>query len=527
VRRKTFLNKTAFLIVIATVLLLSACGSKPLKEAQKSFDAGEYEQAIGIITESGESLSDNEELNSLYISSYEKWSEELIAAGEYEKAITTLDDSGISLNSGLGITNLYAEAWQKLTDQKIEEKDFFQAFDLLTKMVDDGMISDAEAKDGYYKIGEGFYGSKLFAQAGIAYAKADDYNDASEKCELSWDKGAFRNTACIEDYTAIGIKDDGMVVSAVNTELIDTVRNVSARHAREKTTIKTDGWKDIVSVKCNETYYIGLVNDGSVKIGETGFKDMMTDGNLKSVDWKNIVSIDLEYGTLVGLDKNGKVYVAGDDQADFAAANSWENIVQISLDYCMLTGVDIFGNVHVINTISNDDDFDSTDPGDCPFEESELQNKGIKQFIANNYYGVYVTDSGEFHTTATAERAERTEFAQSIGRDVQMELEDYSGFENSDFVSCDAAYDYYMGLRKDGTVRVGGHMGSIFENNLGVKKLSGLQEAHLGIGSNPVVYGVTKDGSFKMMGYEGGQYIPYHDRIRAWGKLKAPTIEYN
>ena len=522
----TLLKRTVYVIVIAMVFLLSACGSKPLKEAQKAFDAGEYEQVIQIITESGESLSENEELNTLYISSYEKWCEELIAAGEYEKAITNLNDSGISLDNGLNITNVYIKAWQKLADQKIEEKDYFQAFDLITKMVGSGMISDAEAKENYYKIGDGFFESKSFAQAGIAFAKADDYNDASEKCKSSWDKGAFRNTACIEDYTAIGIKDDGTVVSAVNSELIDTVQNVSARHAREKTTIKTDGWKDIVSVKCNETYYIGLVNDGSIKIGETGFKDMMTDGNLRSVDWKDIVAIDLEYGTLAGLDKYGKVHIAGDDQADFSAANSWEDIVQISLDYCVLTGVDIFGNVHVINTRSNRDDFDSTDPSDCPFEEAELQSKSIKQFITNSYYGVYVTDSGELHTTATAARAERTEFMQPIGGDVQMELEDYSGFDNSDFVSCDASYDYYMGLRKDGTVRVGGHMGSIFENNLGVKKLSGLQEAHLGIGSNPVVYGVTKDGSFKMMGYEGGQYIPYHDRIRSWGKLKAPTIEY-
>ena len=193
----------------------------------------------------------------------------------------------------------------------------------------------------------------------------------------------------------------------------------------------------------------------------------------------------------------------------------------------MLTGVDIFGNVHVINTRSSGDDFDSTDPSDCPFEESELQGKNISHFTPNSYYGVYVTKTGELKTTATAARAERTQFSTSIGTEEQMKLEDYSGFDNNDFVTCDASYDYYIGLRKNGTVRAGGYMGAIFEDNLGINKLKDLKEAHLGMGANPVVYGVTEDGTFKMAGYDGGLYIPYHDRIKEWGKLKAPTIVYD
>lgn len=112
-----------------------------------------------------------------------------------------------------------------------------------------------------------------------------------------------------------------------------------------------------------------------------------------------------------------------------------------------------------------------------------------------------------------------------------MEYDDYKGLSSDKkevgFVSYDTEYDYYMGLLSDGTAKVGGHMGSIMENNVGVGKLKGLREAHLGMGAIPVVYGVTEAGTFKMAGYDGGLYIPYHDRIKAWGKLKAPTIEYD
>lgn len=512
-------------------MLFAACGSKTLKEAQKAFDAGEYENAIGIINESEESIADNEELKSLYISCYEKWGEELLTSGDYTKTIEVLNDSGIEMSDGSNIATIYSDAWHKYTDQKIEEKDYYQAYDLLSKMVNGGIATAEESKETYYQLGEGFSGNKQYAAAGLAYAKAGDYNDAAEKCNSSWDKGAFRNTACLEDYTAVGIKPDGTVASAVNTDLIDSVENVSARLNRANTKIKTKGWTDMVSVLCNEYYYVGLDSKGQVKVGETGCTVMIPEEKLSSPDWTDIVSIDLEDATLAGLTKDGKVLITGDGKANFSAADSWENIVQISLDYDMLSGVDVFGNVHVINALSSSDSYDAEDPWDNPFSESELQGKNIGQFIGHRNYGVYVTKSGELQTTATPERAEKIEFKGEYSwMDKYMEYDDYKGLsvdkEGVGFVSCDTEYDYYIGLCNNGAVKVGGDMGSLLEN-FGINKWKDIKEAHLGMGGNPVVYGITDDGTLRLVGYEGGIYMPYHEKIRAWGQLKAPTIEYD
>lgn len=513
------------------VLLFASCGSRTLKEAQKAFDAGEYENAIGIINESEENVADNEDLKSLYTSSYEKWGEELLASGDYQKTIEVLNDSGLEMSDGSNIATIYNDAWHKYTDQKIEEQNYYQAYDLLNKMIGGGIATEEESKELYYQLGERFSESKQYAVAGLAYAKAGNYSDAAKKCSSSWDKGAFRNTACLEDYTAVGIKPDGTVVSAVNTDLIDSVENVSARLNRASTKIQTKGWKDMVSVLCNEYYYVGLDSKGHVKVGETGCTVFIPEEKLSSPDWTDIVSIDLHDATLAGLTKDGRVVITGDGKADFSAAEEWENIIQVSLDYDMLSGLDAFGNVHVINALTSSDSYDAEDPYDNPFAEDELQGKNIGQFIGHRNYGVYVTKTGELYTTATPERAEKIEFKGEYSwMDKTMEYDDYKGLstdkKGTGFVSCDTEYDYYIGLSSNGSVKVGGDMGALLEG-FGINKWKDIKEAHLGMGGNPVVYGITADGTLRLIGYEGGIYMPYHEKIKDWGQLKAPTIEYD
>ena len=526
--RKKIILLLGFILV---ALIFASCGSKTLNEAQKAFDSGEYEKAIGIINDSEESVEDNEELKSLYISIYEKWGEELLTSGDYQQTIEVLNDSKIEISNVSTIAAIYSDAWHKYTDQMIEDKNYYQAYDLLSKMVSGGITSAEESKETYYLLGERFSEDKQYAAAGLSYAKAGDYSDAMKKCSSSWDKGAFRNTACLEDYTALGIKPDGTVASAINTDLIDSVENASAKLNRANTKINTKGWTDMVSVLCNEYYYVGLDSKGQVKVGETGCTVFIPDEKLSSPEWTDIVSIDLEGATLAGLTKEGKVLIAGDGKADYSAAESWESIVQVSLDYDMLSGTDVFGNVHVINALTSSDSYDEEDPYDNPFTESELQEKNIGQFIGHRNYGVYVTKTGELYTTATPERAEKIEFqGESSWMDRKMEYEDYKGLSTGKsgvgFVSCDTEYDYYIGLCSNGSVKVGGDMGSILEG-FGINKWKDIKEAHLGMGGNPVVYGITADGTLRLTGYEGGIYMPYHEKIRSWGELKAPTIEYD
>ena len=83
----------------------------------------------------------------------------------------------------------------------------------------------------------------------------------------------------------------------------------------------------------------------------------------------------------------------------------------------------------------------------------------------------------------------------------------------------------FVGLKNDGTVKVGGDMKDLLEG-FGAKKWHDIKEVHIGIGGeNPVIIGLTSNGSIKLAGFEGADYIPFHKRIKAWGKLKKPTFE--
>lgn len=524
-------NLLIIIAVLTMVFLLAACGTSTLKDAQKAFDAGEYEQAVQIIKESGEDIKDNEELYSLYLSSYEKWAEGLVESGDCEKAIQIINDSEFELNdeAEAGLLAVYTDAWKKIVDQRIEEKNYYKAYDALTKTVDADMLSAEESKEKYYLIGEGFAVDKKFAPAGLAYAKAGDYQDAEKKCDSSWDKGAYRNTISIASYTAIGIKSDGTVASAKNDEWIEDAGTSSAMGSvRKNMEVKVGGWKDMISVVDTDYNCAGLTEKGTVKTSETGYYLWSDeDYSIDASDWEDIVSISMDAQILAGLDKFGKVHLAGSNSGEFSSAEEWTDIVDVAVDNSIIVGVDIFGNAHVINT--NEGDADTWDPDLFPFEEKEFSDEDIKQFSFYGSYGVYVTADGQLKTTVNQDRADEITFATESG-DIDLDIEDFQDLpaENGKgFVRCEAAYMNYVGLRNDGTVKVGGVMKEMLEN-FGVKKWKDIKEVHVGLADlNPVIAGVTSDGTLKLDGFEGGLYMPFHDRIRSWGKLRKPTIEYD
>lgn len=522
--------KKAFTLitVLALILCLTACGSSTLKEAQKAFDAGEYEEAIKIINDSEESREENEEINALYISAYEKWCEELLSAGDYESVINNINNSGIVLNQGDHIADLYVDACKSLFDKKLNDKNYFQAFDFLYQMDDWGMLSSTEAKEKYYSVGEGFFDAKYYAQAGIAYANAGDYSDASKKCKSSWDKGAYRTTISIDDYSAVGILADGTVASTKNDELIEEHGTMSAvGRARKNMKLDVGGWKNIVSVITTDYNCAGLTDDGKVVTCVTGAKLWDDDDySLNTGSWSDIVAISVDSKVIAGLDKYGKVHVAGSESSGFKGAESWSNIVDVSVYWYTIVGIDAFGKVHVINTYDGDE---IDDPEHVPFAESEFSGEDVRQLSAAMSYGVYVTEDGSLKTTITQDRADRIKFMTEIS-DIPMDFNDFKGFSaesGKGFVQCEAGYMNYVGLRSDGTVKVGGDMGSRLEG-FGAKDWKDIKEVHIGISDlNPVIAGVASDGTLNLAGFEGGSYIPFHERIRGWGKLKAPTIEYS
>lgn len=527
-KRRTWFKLTFIVITMATVLSLSSCGSSALKEAQKAYDAGEYEQAIEIIKESDENLADNEELNNLYLSSYEKWGEELIAAGKYVEAFTDIAFSGIELNKGDHITDIYVEAWQKTIDEELEKKDYSQAFKSLSELGDTGLTSGDVLKEKYYKIGESLYASKYFAQAGIAYANAGDYSDARKKCKESWDKGANRTTISIDDYIAVGILNNGKVAYTKNDELIEEHGTTSAvGRARKNMKLDVGSWKDIVSVITTNYNCAGLTESGDVVTDVTGAKLWDDDDySLNTSGWTDIVAISLDGKVLAGLDKYGKIHLTGSESSDFKAAEEWTNIVNVSMYWNTLTGVDAFGTVHVINNYDGDE---PDNPENVPYEESEFSGQDVKQISNAMSYGAYVTEDGNLKTTVNQDRADRITFMTEI-TDIPMDINDFKGFSaesGKGFVQCEAGYMNYVGLKNDGTVKVGGDMGERLEG-FGAKDWKDIKEVHVGISDlNPVIAGVTSDGTLKLAGFEGGLYIPYHERIRGWGKLKAPTVEYS
>ena len=386
-------------------------------------------------------------------------------------------------------------------------------------MQKNNILGEDALKEGFYAVGKGFEAEQQYAAAGLSFAKATGYNDADEQSKINWGKGAVRNTISVDTYSAVGIKPDGTIVSAISDELI----NSDSYGIRGKINIKLDDWKNIVSIIDTDDYIAGLTDEGNVLVYDTGYH-YTESHDINTSDWKDIVAIDVSsLDTVAGLDKNGRIKLSGWNANDFADASNWENIVDISFSAWYLFGVDIYGKVHMINN--------GTIRDWPPMEENEVDSFDVVQFSCDYGYGAFITREGDLRTTATPERAEHIHFINMPPiPDADMDVSEFQGFNaqgGTKFVQCEASDRNYVGLLSDGTVKVGGERGDRLAS-FGADKWKDIKEVHLGITSinNPVILGVTSDGSVKVAGYEGGEFIPFHEKIRAWGKLRKPTVEF-
>ena len=469
------------LLGVICPFVLFACGT--LNDAQDAYDSGEYKQAIKIIKESEENFKEDEELNEIYINSYKKWAEKLVGSGKCAKAIKILDKSD---------------------------------------------IASEDIAETYYAIGEGFVKAKQFSSAGVAYAKAGDYSDAEEKSKLNWDKGARRSSISVSDYIALGIKEDGTVLSTKNDELIkrETAKPTKSLYgmggsveANSLKNLKTGvkGWKNMVSVISTDYYCAGLTNDGEVKTSDTGYSFSVDDKKGRSLDtlyWSDIVSISMDFRIIAGLDKYGEIHLGGENASQLWKAEEWTNIIDIALLENEIIGIDISGRVHIVSASKNYYGYDNNEI----YAEEDFKDKRIKKCSFIDDFGVYITADGNLETTV------EDDFEWGS---LEMKKEDFSGFtaDEGEFVQCEANTINFVGLKNDGTVKVGGDMRDLLEG-FGAKKWHDIKEVHIGIGGeNPVIIGLTSNGSIKLAGFEGADYIPFHKRIKAWGKLKKPTFE--
>ena len=467
--------------IIVLILCLTACGSKTLKSAQEAYDAGNYEQVIQIINDSDESISENQDLR-----------------------------------------NLYVDAYTKIAYSKIDDKQPREAFRLFEDMQKDNLLGQDELKEGYYAVGKSFEAEKQYAAAGLSFAKATGYSDADEQSKINWDKGAYRDTISVNSYTAVGIKPDGTIATALNDEYIESRKGKKFENVSIGA-FKLEGidWKNIVSIATNDQYIVGLTDEGTVLIYDTGYHFLNSKRDIDTSEWKDIVAIDFNGDMVVGLDKSGKIHISGRGADEYKEVEKWENIIDVNLGWDCFSGVDIYGNAHVLwDQLGNYIDLE---------DGNELSKSDVVQFSCTTAFGVFITKDGNLRTTVTPESAKQISFKAPSMPETAMNPDEFKGFDaqgGSKFVQCEAGYMNYVGLLSDGAVKVGGDMGDLLAS-FGADKWKDISEVHIGIDDlNPVIVGVTSDGSIKLAGFEGGDFIPFHDRIRAWGKLKKPTREF-
>lgn len=119
----------------------------------------------------------------------------------------------------------------------------------------------------------------------------------------------------------IGLKQDGKVVTA-------------GKYKGEE--LDVSEWENIIQVASGQQFVVGLKEDGTViGAGHNG------DGQLEFGDWKNIVAIAAGWRHTVGLDKDGNIHIVGygaerqlkeieKNNEDEEIRNDWTDIIAIA-----------------------------------------------------------------------------------------------------------------------------------------------------------------------------------------------------
>lgn len=160
-----------------------------------------------------------------------------------------------------------------------------------------------------------------------------------------------------EDYTLIGLKPDGTVVSGMfhgdpekksqvsnwkNIKAIDIGTNTMGLKSDGTVVIAGDrppnvsGWNNITAVASGGRMVAGLRSDGTVLVAPSHPDYELFQYDYASVkDWTDIVAISAGFSHIVGLRSDGTVVAAGGSYSDTEACNvsDWTDIVAISAGY--------------------------------------------------------------------------------------------------------------------------------------------------------------------------------------------------
>jgi len=389
--------------------------------AKESLENGDYELAISLFTELDKFANSEDKLKEAQY----KYAIQLYEDGEYDRSYKFFCD---------------------LTDYEESNKYAEKAL----------LLSMQTAKERVYNKANEYFNEKKYDEAWTAYNQLGDYENSQEmlkKCEDAIRRRKLASTISGGVSFSVGLSDGGRVVSTVKKEkFVEWDNLVSISNFNIYTIgLKEDGtvvleetggskidlseWTDIVQVAAGERYIIGLKNDGTV----IGAGHDLGDGQLKVDNWRDIIMIATGWRHTVGVDKDGKIYITGhgdNKQLNEIEANKdeWTDIIAIAAG-----GGFEKGTGHTVG----------------------LKNDGTVVAVGDNTYGQCNVDSwtnivaiaaGEWHTVGLC--ADGTVVA--TGNDGKK---DFYKYENAcsvekweGIVAIAAGYGYTIGLKSDGTV---------------------------------------------------------------------------
>lgn len=215
-----------------------------------------------------------------------------------------------------------------------------------------------------------FYNGKLYALMGNGKVHVFGSDQSVEKINES--VSSWEDVIQIDLYdfsSPIGLKSDGTVYYSE-----DSAKSLSK-------------WKNIVKVEADSNYILGLQSSGRVvslnsfSLHKSTPRSIFDCGQYKTSGWRDIKDISTGVWFSLGLDKNGKVVVAGQihDHDINRAPNikNWSNIVKILATDFFCTALDEGGNVFI------------SDRGNKLFSNVSSVWAGEQTILAKCYNGTY------------------------------------------------------------------------------------------------------------------------------------------
>lgn len=285
------------------------------------------------------------------------------------------------------------------------------------------------------------------AEAAIMFGSAGDIKDARERSFELWDAIAVRDTICAGLDISLGLKTNGMVISAggyaSDTNEITSCTDVIAIAMPDECSIglKSDGsiiadgysrwgaldvrdWTDIVAIAADGSSTAGLKADGTVLITGAQLTSYVSKQEIKQ--WKDIKAISTSGSHIVGIKLDDTVIAAGQNNHGECSVEKWTNIVDISAGDGYTAGVKSDGTVVVV---------------------------GENSYGAHNisdWTNIVAISTGYDFTVGL--KADGTVVAAGRNEDGQCDVSSWT-----DIVAISAGYEHTIGLKADGTVVTAGN----------------------------------------------------------------------